>query len=72
MAEIRIEIPCVPPSGNHYKTFRSVPNGKGGSVPSWYLTKEAKAWYRDIAILARGEKIRGTPVADGKVAAANG
>ena len=83
MPEIRIEIPGLPPSGNHYKNYRVVvprrgkriaaavraaPHDKnyrvvvprrGKPIVLWYLTPKAKAWFRDVAILARGQKIRG-------------
>ena len=59
MTELRIEIPGIPPSNNDYKTYRVVtPRGKAPIV-TWFLTKKAKAWYRDVAVFAGGRQIRG-------------
>ena len=58
MPELRLEIPGVPPSGNHYKTFRVIPTRNGKSVPSWYHTKQAKEWFHAVAQIAAGRKIR--------------
>lgn len=58
MAELRLEIPGVPPSGNHYKTFRVMPTRAGKNIPSWYLTKEAKEWFATVAAIAAGRQIR--------------
>lgn len=49
---LRIEIPLVPPSANHYK------------MPDWvhrrfYVTKEAQAFKDAVAIFARGQSITG-------------
>ena len=50
--ELRIEIPGVPPSGNHYKTYRVV-----GKHVQWYHTAKAKAWWGTVAAFARGRHI---------------
>lgn len=58
MSELRLEIPGVPPSGNHYKTFRVMPARNGKSIPSWYLTKQAKEWFNTVEQIAAGRKVR--------------
>ena len=59
MNELRIEVPGIPPSNNEYKTYRVVtPRGKRPIV-TWYLTKKAVAWYKDVAVFAGGRQIRG-------------
>lgn len=60
MNELRLSIPLIPPSGNHYKTYRIVaPKGYGKPFVRWYLTKEAEAWQAAVAIVNGGRKIRG-------------
>ena len=54
MAELKIEIPGIPPSGNHYKTYRVV-----GKHVQWYHTAKAKAWWGIVAAKAAGRQIRG-------------
>ena len=53
MPELRIEIPGIPPSGNHYKTYRVV-----GKHVQWYHTAKAKAWWGTVAVFARGRQLR--------------
>ena len=49
MPELRIEIPGVPPTNNHYKSFRVMPTRNGKSVPNWYHTAKAKEWFAAAA-----------------------
>jgi Holliday junction resolvase RusA-like endonuclease len=58
MAELRLTIPGNPPTGNHYKAFRTMPTANGKMVPSWYLTREAKDWHFTVAAIAAGRTIR--------------
>lgn len=60
MSQLRLEIPLLPPSGNHYKTFRIV-TPKSGAKPfaQWYLTAEAESWMAAVAMHAAGRQIRG-------------
>jgi len=55
--EVKITIPLVPPSANHYKipTRRETPDGRRIFV----LTPETKAWFGAVATFARGATMRG-------------
>lgn len=57
MNDLRIVVPGVPPSGNHYKTYRIVPAGKGRSFVQWYHTPKAKAWWELVAAAANGRSM---------------
>lgn len=60
MSELRLVIPMLPPSGNHYKTYRVVvPKHGGKPFVQWYLTEEAEAWMAAVAVIAAGQQIRG-------------
>jgi len=58
MNELRIEVPGIPPSVNEYKKYRIVSARGRKPVALWYLTAKAKAWFRDVAVFARGEQLR--------------
>jgi len=59
MSEIRLVIPAIPPSVGTYSRHRIV-NSKGGkSFVQIYPTDEAKAWWDTVAIVNRGQQIRG-------------
>jgi crossover junction endodeoxyribonuclease RusA len=60
MNELRLTVPMVPPSGNHYKKFRVMPTANGKHVPSWYHTADAKVWWEEVALIAAGRRITGT------------
>jgi|GEM_PF-1386611 len=60
MNELRLVVPMVPPSGNHYKTYQIItPRGGGKPFVQWYLTPAAKAWYQMVAAVNAGRKLRG-------------
>ena len=56
-AELRIVVGGVPPSGNHYKTYRIIPAGNGRSFVQWYHTPAAKAWWDAVAAAAAGRQV---------------
>ena len=58
MTELRIEVPGIPPSNNEYKRYRVIVPRRGKPMAQWYYTAKAKAWFRDVATFARGQKIR--------------
>lgn len=58
MSELRLEIPMIPPSGNHYKTYKIVYTA-AGAFAQWYLTKEAKDFYGCVEMVAGGRFISG-------------
>jgi Holliday junction resolvase RusA-like endonuclease len=50
----------IPPSNNHYKSYRVViPKNGGRPFVQWFETEEAKAWLGAVAMIAAGRKIRG-------------
>ena len=65
MSELRLSIPMLPPSGNHYKTYRIMPPKNGAKAfVSWYLTPEAEDFYQCVSMvvnvaLDRGRLARG-------------
>lgn len=60
MNELRLEIPMIPPSGNHYKTYRIVfPKNGAQAFVQWYLTPEALDWLGAVAMVAAGRQILG-------------
>lgn len=60
MSELRLVVPMIPPSGNHYKSYRVVmPKHGGKPFVQWYLTPEAEAFYGCVQIVAAGRRIRG-------------
>ena len=59
MPELRLTIPGVPPSGNHYKAFRVVTPRGGKAFAQWYLTAEAKDWMHTVQVIGAGRKLRG-------------
>jgi Holliday junction resolvase RusA-like endonuclease len=62
MSEIRLVVPMIPPSGNHYKDFQIItPLGKKPFV-QWYHTAEAKAWWGMVEMVAGGRKLRGPSI----------
>jgi Holliday junction resolvase RusA-like endonuclease len=52
LTSLRIEIPLVPPSVNHYKRPAII-----HGVRTYILTKEAKAYKAAVAIIARGDTL---------------
>lgn len=61
MSELRLEIPMIPPSGNHYKTYKIViPKNGGRAFAQWYLTKEAEDFYGCVAMVAGGRFLTGS------------
>lgn len=54
MNELRLTIQMEPPSGNHYKSFRVI-----GKHASWYLTKAAKVWHEEVAIVGSRREVAG-------------
>ena len=54
---VNIEIPLIPPSGNHYKIPTSRLRNDGRRI--FKLTPETKAWFDAIAIFAQGKTIGG-------------
>jgi len=60
MSELRLVVPMLPPSGNHYKSYRIVvPKNGGKPFAQWYLTSEAEAWMDAVAVVAGGQQLRG-------------
>lgn len=59
MPELRLEIPGIPPTGNHYKNCRIIVP-KSGAKPflQWYLTDEAEAWYQTVQVIVAGRQLR--------------
>lgn len=58
--ELRLEVPMIPPSGNHYKSYRIVfPRNGAKAFVQWYETEEALAWLGAVAMVNAGRKIRG-------------
>lgn len=58
MKVLRIEIPLVPPTVNHYKKPALFPRKRGGPpVPGMRLTKQAIAYKAAVAIFARGDTL---------------
>lgn len=58
MPELRLEIPCTPPSGNHYKDVRVVfVPAQNRHMATWYHTSEAKAWWAAVAAVAQGRQL---------------
>ena len=56
MTELRLVVPSVPPSGNHYRTYRVVNAGKKSFV-QWYHTARAKEWWNLVAAAAKGRRL---------------
>jgi Holliday junction resolvase RusA-like endonuclease len=59
MSELRIVVPMIPPSGNHYKDCRIVVTRNRKPFLQWYHTPEADAWWWAVAMSANGRQIRG-------------
>lgn len=59
MNELRLVIRMVPPSGNHYKTYRIVTPRGGKAFVQWYHTDEAVAWFGMVQAVAAGRVISG-------------
>ena len=59
MPELRFEIPGCPPSVGHYNAYRVVSPRNGKPFVQCYPTPEAKAWCQTVAIVARGQQLRG-------------
>lgn len=59
MNELRLVIPALPPSGNHYKTYRIVTPRNRKPFAEWYPTEEAKAWWSCVAMVNGGRQLRG-------------
>lgn len=56
MSELRIVVPMVPPSGNHYKTYRVI-TSRGRSFVQWYHKPAAEEWWAQVAIAADGRQL---------------
>jgi hypothetical protein len=59
MPELRLEMPGVPPTGNHYKGVQVMTPRSGKAFVKWYVTTAAEGWYWDLSIIAAGRKLRG-------------
>jgi Holliday junction resolvase RusA-like endonuclease len=59
MSELRLVVPMIPPSGNHYKTYRIATPRGGKSFVQWYPTPEAEAWWGAVQIINAGRAVRG-------------
>ena len=57
MSELRIVVPRVPPSGNHYKTYRIATAQTGKSFVHWYHTPQAEEWWAHVARAAAGRQL---------------
>lgn len=55
MSELRIVVPGVPPSGNHYKTYRVITGAR--SFVHWYHTEAAKSWWSRVERAADGRSL---------------
>ena len=62
---IIFEVPCTVPSVNHYKKPIKLRTSRG-TVTSYALTPEAKAFYDAVAIFARGRSLAPTTTAERK------
>jgi Holliday junction resolvase RusA-like endonuclease len=60
MSELRIVVPMIPPSGNHYKDCRIVFPRTKKPFLQWYHTREAEAWWWAVAMANKGQQIRGS------------
>lgn len=61
MSELRLVVPMIPPSGNHYKTYRIVfPKSGSKAFVQWYHTAEAEAWWAAVAMVNAGRHIAGS------------
>lgn len=54
MSTIKISVPFIPPSGNHYRGIRVIPV-KGKMMPMFYHMAAAKDWWRLIEVAANGQ-----------------
>lgn len=59
MSELRLVVPMLPPTGNHYKDCRIVTPFNGKPFLHWYHTPEAKAWWDCVAMVNAGRHISG-------------
>ena len=60
MSELRLVVPMIPPTGNHYKDCRIIsPRGGGKAFLQWYHTPEAEAWWVCVAMVNAGRHIAG-------------
>jgi len=61
VSELRLEIPMIPPSGNHYKSYRIVfpKDPRQKAFVQWYLTPEAEAFYGCVRMVAAGRRVLG-------------
>ena len=60
MAELRLVVPMLPPSGNLYKTYKIVfPRNGSKAFVHWYHTPEAEAWWECVAMVNAGRHISG-------------
>ena len=59
MAELKLQIPVIPPTGDHYNRARIVtPRGKKPFI-TWYHTEQAKAWWDTVAAYVAGRTVPG-------------
>lgn len=49
---MKLTIPMLPPSANHYKKYRVV-----GRNVHWYLTAQAIAWREAVCMYAKGKQL---------------
>ena len=60
MIELRLVIPLIPPSANHYRNYRIViPKSGGKPFVQWYVTAEAEAFFAAVAVIAQGRFVAG-------------
>lgn len=59
MNELKLIIPAIPPSANHYNGMRPVVPRHGKPFIQVYPTEEAKAWWDMVAAINQGRQIRG-------------
>ena len=59
MPELRLVMPGVPPTGNHYKGVQIISGLGKKPFLKWFVTRAAEDWYWDLAALANGRQLRG-------------
>jgi len=57
VSELRIVVPAVPPSGNHYKKYRVIRSRTGESFVQWYHTDLAEKWWALVDRAAGGRQL---------------
>lgn len=59
MPELKLQIPVIPPTGDHYNRARIVTPRRGASFIQWYHTARAKEWWQTVEAYVAGRRVPG-------------